>query len=113
MSHTASPVDAAATAYPGVDSVEAIAGHRLVISFDTGEKKIFDVTPLLTVGRFKDLAVPEVFERVQVSFDTVEWENGLDLDPEYLYEHSEPYTGEPCHATDGHVRRDKKENNDE
>jgi hypothetical protein len=31
-----------------------------------------------------------VFKKVRVSYDTVEWENGLDLDPEYLYEHSQP-----------------------
>lgn len=94
MSHPASPVDTATTTYPGVGSVEPVSGHRLVISFDTGEKRVFDVTPLLMVGRFKELAAPGVFERVRVSFDTVEWENGLDLDPEYLYEHSEPYTCE-------------------
>lgn len=28
--------------------------------------------------------------RVRVVFDIIEWENGLDLDPEYLYERGEP-----------------------
>jgi len=76
--------------YPGVKTVEAIADHRLVVGFDTGERRIYDVRPLLTVGRFQALAAPEVFNRVRVAFDTVEWENGLDLDPEYLYRRSEP-----------------------
>ncbi|MBC8183021.1 DUF2442 domain-containing protein [candidate division KSB1 bacterium] len=28
------------------------------------------------------------FKKVRVSFDTIEWENGFDLDPEFLYEKS-------------------------
>ena len=28
------------------------------------------------------------FKKVRVAFDTIEWENGLDLDPEFLYEKS-------------------------
>ena len=94
MSDSAFAVDTVVEAYPGVKSVETTSGHRLIIGFDTGEKKIFDVTPLLTAGRFCELAAPEVFERVRVAFDTVEWENGLDLDPEYLYERAEPYSRE-------------------
>jgi len=101
MPNSALAVAPAAAIYPGVSSVEATSGHRLIIRFDTGEKKIFDVTPLLTVGRFRELATPGVFERVRVAFDTVEWENGLDLDPEYLYERSEPY---PREHTDGEGR---------
>ena len=91
MPDSAFAVDAATKTYPGVSSVEATSGHLLIIVFDTGEKKVFDVTPLLTAGRFRELAAPGVFERVRVAFDTVEWENGLDLDPEYLYERGEPY----------------------
>jgi hypothetical protein len=70
--------------------VEAGSEHLLVIGFDNGEKRVFDVTPLLTLGRFQSLTSPEVFRTVHVSFDTVEWENGLDLDPEYLYQRSTP-----------------------
>ena len=71
-----------------------MSDHRLAIGFDNGEKRIFDLTSLLSVGRFRELTAPEDFKRVRVAFDTVEWENGLDLDPEYLYERSEPYPRE-------------------
>ena len=86
--------------YPGVTSVEASAEHRLVLRFDNGESRVFDVGPLLTVGRFRTLASPQVFRKVHVAFDTVEWENGLDLDPEYLYEQSEPLPGEQTASAD-------------
>lgn len=90
MSHRAAPVARGATKYPAVSSVEAADGHRLILSFDNGERRVFDAAPLLSVGRFRELADPAVFRRVRVAYDTVEWENGLDLDPEYLYERSRP-----------------------
>lgn len=79
--------------YHGIKSVCATTEHRLVIGFDNGERRIFDVRPLLTVGRFRALASLQEFQKVRVAFDTVEWENGLDLDPEYLYDRSDPM---PC-----------------
>jgi hypothetical protein len=78
------------TVYPGVREVQATAEYRLIIAFDNGERRVFDARPLLTVGRFRALAAPEVFSRPRVAFDTVEWEGGPDLDPEYLYERSRP-----------------------
>ena len=79
--------------YHGVKGVEATNGHKLIIRFDNDEYRIFDATPLLSTGRFCELSSPQEFGKVRVDFDTVAWENGLDLDPEYLYEHSEPLDG--------------------
>jgi hypothetical protein len=69
--------------YPGVKSVIAKEGHKLIIGFDNGEVRVFDVNPLLAIGRFNKLTSLQEFNKVRVSFDTIEWENGLDLDPEY------------------------------
>ena len=74
--------------YPGVTTVKALEDHRLLLGFDNGERRIFDVRPLLSQGRFGELASPQAFNAVRVAFDTIEWENGLDLDPEYLYDRS-------------------------
>ena len=90
MSNPAAPVAEPATKYPGVTSVTAADGHRLILDFGNGEQRVFDVTPLLSFGRFRELAAPEAFGKVRIAYDTVEWENGLDLDPEYLYERSQP-----------------------
>ena len=86
--------------YPSVKSVQPTAQYRLTIGFDNGEWRVFDVTPLLTVGRFQELASPQAFRKVRVAFDTVECENGLDLDPEYLYERSQPLPGKPPVCSD-------------
>jgi len=86
--------------YPGVKSVTPIDEHRLIIGFDNGERRIFDVTPLLPIGRFRELTSPQAFKAVRVAFDAIEWDNGLDLDPEYLYERSETMKCEPTAAAD-------------
>ena len=87
--------------YPGVKSVEAAEDYRLILRFDNDERRVLDVRPLLSIGRFRELTSPEAFRKVRVAFDTIEWENGLDLDPEYLYERSEATPCERASDTDG------------
>jgi len=74
--------------YPAVKTVKPLDGHRLLLTFDNREERIFDVTPWLTKGAFRDLVDAKMFRTVRVSFDTVEWANGSDLCPELLYEAS-------------------------
>ena len=40
-------------------------------------------------GVFLELKDEKIFNTVHVSFDTVEWGNGADMDPEILYLESE------------------------
>jgi hypothetical protein len=58
------------------------------LTFENGENKIFDVKPYLNLGIFKELKNLEMFNTVRVSFDTIEWQNQADIDPETLYEDS-------------------------
>ncbi len=74
--------------YRGVTEVQATDDYELILCFDNQETKVFDVKPILSYGRFSELKDLQTFKKVHVSFDTVEWDNGLDLDPEYLYEKS-------------------------
>lgn len=74
--------------YAGVTHVKPLENHRLELTFDTGEVRYFDATTLLSFGRFCELADEATFQQVFVSFDTIQWPNGLDLDPEYLYDAS-------------------------
>jgi len=41
--------------------------------------------PMLNFGIFQRIKDYEAFRRVRVVFDTIEWECGVDLDPEYVY----------------------------
>ena len=47
-----------------------------------------DVKPYLDTGLFKTLKDEKLFKRVTVSYDSIAWPNGVDLDPEVLYEKS-------------------------
>ena len=51
-------------------------------------KRGFDLKPYLEIGKFQELKDENLFKSVQVSFDSIEWANKLDLDPELLYEKS-------------------------
>ena len=71
--------------YPAVVSVHAQQGYTLHITFDNGEVGLLDMAPYLEFGIFSRIKAPHSFAKVKVSFDTVEWEAGADLDPEFVY----------------------------
>lgn len=74
--------------YPAVKSVKPLADYELELLFDNGEKRIFDVKPYLELGVFRELKDLNRFQKVRVCFDTIEWENEVDFDPEILYQES-------------------------
>jgi len=45
--------------------------------------------PYLDIGVFKELKDINLFNSVRISFDTVEWPNYVDMDPELLYQEGE------------------------
>lgn len=71
--------------YPAVKKVIPLDDYLLFLVFDNGEKRQFDVKPYLNIGLFKELKDILLFKTVRVSFDTVEWQNEIDIDPEILY----------------------------
>jgi hypothetical protein len=78
--------------YPSVCEVIPNEDFSLNIILDTGEKRLLDMKPYLDFGVFKKLRDYEKFKSVRVAFDTIEWDEGVDLDPEFIYEKSEPAT---------------------
>lgn len=74
--------------YPAVIHVQALDDFTLLLVFDNDEKRQFDIKPLLSHEPFKQLIDKNLFFTVKTSFDTIEWDNEIDIDPEYLYEHS-------------------------
>ena len=71
---------------PAVISVECGKDYIVSVAFESGEKGLLDVKPYLDFGVFRKIRDPRVFETVHVSFDTIAWESGADLDPEFVYE---------------------------
>ncbi len=74
--------------YLAVTSVKPLEEYKLFLTFENNEERIFDVQPYLDIGKFSELREPAMFNSVFVSFDSIQWANQLDLDPELLYQKS-------------------------
>ena len=74
--------------YVGIKDAKPLQDYKLRLMFENGECRVFDLKPYLNLGRISELKDEELFNKVRVSFDTVEWPNGVDLDPEFLYKNS-------------------------
>ena len=81
--------------YFSVESVKPLEGYKLLIKFENGEERIFDVSPYLNIGKFAELKSLPLFNSVAVKFDAIEWANHLDIDPEVLYEKSQKMEEKP------------------
>ena len=71
--------------YPSVKEVEAGTDYVLSIVFDNGEHGVLDMKEVLDFGVFQRIKNYEAFRQVRVAFDTIEWDCGVDLDPEFVY----------------------------
>jgi hypothetical protein len=74
--------------YSPVMNVKPLDNYKLLLEFGNGEKKVFNVSPYLSIGKFAELRDLSIFTSVTVKFDSIEWINHLDIDPEFLYEKS-------------------------
>ena len=69
-----------------ITDVEYLGDYTLLCSFNNGERRKVDLTPLLAYPAFADLRDKGNF--IQFGLDhTIFWANGADIAPEYLFEH--------------------------
>ncbi len=73
-----------------VTGVKALADYQLELSFNTGEKRVFDAGPYMNRGIFTELRDPTYFRSVRLAFGTIAWPNEQDFGPESLYVESRP-----------------------
>ena len=69
-----------------VTKAEYLEGYRLLLLFNNGEQKIVDLSNSLKGPVFTPLKNINYFKNFSIKFNTIEWENGADFAPEYLYE---------------------------
>ena len=70
---------------PLVVSVETVKNHFLKLSFENDEIKLFDVSPFLNKGIFKELQDYSYFRQASVAFGSVEWPHEQDFSNDTLY----------------------------
>lgn len=69
-----------------VVDVDYIKDYKLFITFSDGSKKNVDLKPYLTGEVFGELLDKDKFIQYGLTRVTIEWANGADLAPEFLYE---------------------------
>lgn len=70
---------------PSVKKVTPADNYLLFVVFENGEQGWLDLKPILDFGIFRKIKDDKAFRRVRVAFDTIAWDCGADLDPEYVY----------------------------
>ncbi|MYZ53662.1 DUF2442 domain-containing protein [Malikia spinosa] len=70
--------------------VEARSDYTLLLEFENGELRLFDVAPLLDKQPFVELKSVELFTKAYVYNGTVAWPGNIDIAPETLYDRSKP-----------------------
>jgi hypothetical protein len=64
---------------------EYLEDYNIMLHFNNGECRIVDLQSSLKGEIFTPLKDIEYFKRFSIKFNTIEWENGADFAPEYLY----------------------------
>jgi len=62
--------------------------YRLLVTFDNGEERIFDVRPYFKFPLFQELKNLALFNTVKPAGLSIEWIHGQDICPDDLYYNS-------------------------
>ena len=74
-----------------VTEARPLRGGMMLVTFSTGEKRLFDTT-LLTGSAFEPLKDETIFMNPRIFHGVITWNNGeIDIAPEYVYEESYAY----------------------
>lgn len=75
-----------------LDVVRVVANpdYTVLLEFENGERRIFDMTPLMDKKPFCQLRGSLLFTQAFVDYGTVVWPGEIDIAPETLYDRSRP-----------------------
>jgi hypothetical protein len=73
-----------------VVAVEPRKDYTLLITFENGQRRCFDMNPLLGKKPFSKLKDTPLFMKAAVAYGTVVWPGNIDIAPETLWDESQP-----------------------
>ena len=73
-----------------VVTVKPQLDFQLDLEYKNGERRRFDMRPLLEIKPWNRIAALPLFVRVRVDYGTVVWPGEIDIAPETLYDLSVP-----------------------
>lgn len=76
-----------------VEAVEPHEDYSMLLTFENGEKRIYDARPLLSKPICAALKNVHFFMMAKALYGTVVWSDDIDIAPEHLYECSVPVGG--------------------
>ncbi len=63
-----------------------LGDYKIYLVFNNGEAKTVDLSDKLVGSIFEPLKEKSYFQRFTIKYNTIEWNNGADFAPEYLYD---------------------------
>ena len=75
---------------PKLETVEPQDDYQLLLTFDNGERRVFDVKPYLDTKPYDELKDVALFNNARITGVHVEWKSRLDIGPDPLYFDSKP-----------------------
>jgi len=81
--------------YWDVKVVKPKPNYKIYVETEDGRKGIFDVSPYIERGMFKELKDINYFNQVGILFGAVTWPNEQDIAPETLIDEMLPVQAEP------------------
>jgi len=75
-----------------VQAVKLLDDMMMIVTFASGEKRLYDATQLLAYPAFQALKDADVFKSAKVEYGVVTWADGeIDIAPETMYANSYAY----------------------
>ena len=74
-----------------VKKVVPLKEYKILLTFEKGTQKIFDMKPYLEYSMYKPLKDVSLFNAVSTNGQTAVWNDDIDIAPETLYEKSVLY----------------------
>lgn len=69
-----------------VSKAKYLGDYKINLLFNNGESKTVDLSDKLVGKIFEPLKDKSFFQSFTIKYNTIEWSNGADFAPEYLYE---------------------------
>ena len=73
-----------------IKEARIINDYNILIRFENGEQKVFDLKPYLDYHVFKALKNKDQLNAFRIVERTIEWDCGADLSPDTFYFESKP-----------------------
>jgi len=74
-----------------VINVSVLPEYKLMLTFENGEVRLFDMSKYMDLKPFNKLKSPPWFKLAKVEYGTIVWPGEIDIAPETLYFESIPY----------------------